>query len=342
MPGFSVRGWKARDGIDEIEEEVEDRMLGKEIPVRVKQMRFEVATVLSVEFTALDGPSLPAYDPGAHIDVIMGEGLRRSYSLMRPYAEGQGYAVAVHRSSHSRGGSRYVHEAMRVGDRLSITTPSNNFPLNTAAGKSVFIAGGIGITPILCMVTHLSAIGRPWELHYAARSRQAAAFLAEITAIRDNETVHFHFDDETGGRLIDLPRIFSASPEADFYCCGPEPMLAAYEAASRAVPRAQVHVEYFSATEEAARDGGFEIVLNRSGKSFQVPQGKTILDVLIENKINVPFSCSDGVCGTCETRVLEGRPEHRDSFLSDEERAGGKMIMVCCSGSRTERLVLDL
>lgn len=272
----------------------------------------------------------------------MSDTLRRSYSLFKPYTDGKSYSVAVHRDPESRGGSLYVHDTLRVGDKLKISAPKNNFPLNEDAEASVFIAGGIGITPMLCMLTRLSELGRRWTLHYAARSRAAAAFLDEIGAIAAQGEVVFHFDDEKGGARMDIDAIFASAPHAHFYCCGPEPMLAAYEKAGLKVPRGQVHVEYFSAREEAARDGGFEVELHRSGMVLEIPAGKSILDVLIANKISVPFACNDGVCGTCETRVLSGRPDHRDSVLTDEERANGDTMMVCCSGSKSARLVLDL
>ncbi|SFK23590.1 PDR/VanB family oxidoreductase [Celeribacter neptunius] len=321
-------------------------MPDKEIPVRVTQIRYEASTIISVEVTPLDGSTLPRYEAGAHIDLILTPDLRRSYSIYKPYTDGKSYAVAVHEDPESRGGSRYIHKTLRVGDKLKVSAPKNNFPLKEDAEKSVFIAGGIGITPMVCMLQRLSELGKPWELHYAARTRAAAAFLNEIKAFADKVQVKGqvfdHFDDEKGGALLDLKGIFAASPEAHFYCCGPEPMLAAYEAAGKAVPREQVHVEYFSATEEAALDGGYEVVLQQSGMVLDIPAGKSILDVLIENNVAVPFACNDGVCGTCETRVLEGRPDHRDAILTDEERASGETMMVCCSGSKTPRLVLDL
>lgn len=316
------------------------------IPVRVKQMRHEADTVVSVAFETLDGSDLPKAAPGAHVDVILPDDLRRSYSLTREIASGHACTVAIHRDPQSKGGSAYIHERLRVGDKVRISRPKNNFPLDETAENSVLIAGGIGITPILAMIRRLTEQGRHWELFYAARSRSAAAFREELDACAQASNgkgrVNYHFDDEQRGSLVDIKSIMEGNPEAHFYCCGPEPMLAAYEAAARAVPRAQVHVEYFSATEEAARDGGFDLVLERSGKTLHVESGKTILDVLIENNVSVPFSCSEGVCGTCETRVIEGRPDHRDMILTDEERARGDTMMVCCSGSKSPRLVLDL
>ena len=316
------------------------------IPVRVKQMRHEADTVVSVEFETLDGSNLPKASPGAHVDVILRDDLRRSYSLTHEIAAGPACTVAIHRDPQSKGGSAFVHERLRVGDKVRISRPKNNFPLDEASEDSVLIAGGIGITPILAMVRRLTEEGRRWEVFYAARSRTAAAFCEEldtcVQASKGQGRVNYHFDDEQRGSLVDIKSIMESNPEAHFYCCGPEPMLAAYEAAAREVPRSQVHVEYFSATEEVARDGGFDLVLERSGKTLHVESGKTILDVLIENNVSVPFSCSEGVCGTCETRVIEGRPDHRDMILTDEERAKGETMMVCCSGSKSPRLVLDL
>ncbi|MBF9033236.1 2Fe-2S iron-sulfur cluster binding domain-containing protein [Rhodobacterales bacterium HKCCE2091] len=318
-----------------------------DIPVRVKQMRHEADTVLSVEFETLDGSPMPAVAPGAHVDVILTPDLRRSYSLTRALpGDDTTCTVAIHRDPASKGGSSHVHEKLRVGDRIRLSRPKNNFPLHDGPEKSVLIAGGIGITPILAMIRSLTEAGRDWHLHYAARKRSAAAFLAEIEDCADRSggkgAVTTHFDDEAGGALIDIAGILAAESEAHFYCCGPEPMLAAYEAAARDVPKDRVHVEYFSATEEAAREGGFDVVLNRSGKTLHVEPGKTILDVLIANKVMVPFSCTEGTCGTCETVVIEGRPDHRDAILSDEERQKSETMMVCCSGSKSAKLVLDL
>lgn len=316
------------------------------IPVRVTQMRFEADSVVSVEFETLDGSTLPQAAPGAHVDVILKDDLRRSYSLTQEISDSSRCIVAIHRDPHSKGGSAYIHETLRVGDKLRISRPKNNFPLDETASLSVLIAGGIGITPILAMIRRLTHEHRNWKLVFATRSRQAAAFRSEVDACvaasNGTGTVSYHFDDEQNGALIDIKGIMTANPSAHFYCCGPEPMLAAYEAAARDMPRDQIHVEYFSASEEVARDGGFDLVLDRSGKTLHVDSGKTILDVLIENNVSVPFSCSEGVCGTCETRVIEGRPDHRDMILTDEERANGDTIMVCCSGSKSARLVLDL
>lgn len=316
--------------------------MADEICVRVVQMRYEATGVVSLELAPLDEAPLPRFDPGAHIELVLSSGLRRSYSLYRPYDGGTCYSVAVQKDAASCGGSLHIHETLRVGDTVSITPPRNNFPLHASTVDPVFIAGGIGITPILCMASDLSATGKGWTLYYAARTRAAAAFLDDIAALSDKGRVHPHFDEEQGGTHLDLTAIVKASPDADFYCCGPKPMLEAFERATAPLPRERVHVEYFTAREEAARTGGFQVVLNRSGRVLDVPAGRTILDILLENGVAVSFSCSEGVCGTCETRVIAGTPDHRDAVLSDEEKASGRTMMVCCSGSRSERLVLDL
>ncbi|MCB1474511.1 MAG: oxidoreductase [Rhodobiaceae bacterium] len=320
-------------------------MTGETIDVRINQMRYEAATIVSLELVPVDGGDLPAFTAGAHIDLILTDKIRRSYSLLNDQGERDRYVVGIHRDPDSRGGSRIVHERLRVGQVIKISPPVNDFPLDESARHIVLLAGGIGVTPILCMLRRLQAEGKSWELHYGARNSTAAAFLSEIKEIAkdDPSRIHMFFDDENPGKYIDIPAIVAAQPDdAHFYCCGPVPMLDAYEKATKDLPRERVHMEYFSAKEEVAREGGFDLVLQKSGKHITVPPGKTILDVLIENKVNVSFSCSEGICGTCETAVIEGVPDHRDQFLTDEEKASNKLIMVCCSGAKSAKLVLDL
>lgn len=291
-------------------------------------------------FATLDGAPLPATEPGAHITLHLPSGLERQYSLIRSDESRQSYQVAVKLDAATRGGSAFVHKDLRVGDEIPIKGPENHFPLHFNAPYSVFVAGGIGITPIWCMIQKLEALGQPYELHYASRTRSEAAFLSETAA---TGKASFHFDDEEGGRVLDIAGIIKAAPrDAHVYCCGPAPMLRAFEAATKEWPEDQVHVEYFMPKEERATDGGFVVALNRSKKEFRVPKGKTILDVLEESGISVPASCEQGVCGTCETRVISGIPDHRDSILTPKERAENKTMFICCSGSKSDRLVLDL
>jgi ferredoxin-NADP reductase len=240
----------------------------------------------------------------------------------------------------TRGGSKWLHDEARVGTRFEIGGPRNNFPLKEDAPHTVLIAGGIGITPIWCMAQRLEEIGAPFEVHYAVRSREDAAFLAELE--RMARRLRLHVDVEAGG-VLDVAAIAAAAPgSAHLYCCGPAPMLEAFEGACKGRPADQIHVEYFSAPQLKPLEGGFIVVLGKSGREFEVKPGSTILETLRQAGLNVPASCEQGVCGTCETRVLEGSPDHRDLLLTPGEKASGKTMMICCSGSLTERIVLDL
>jgi ferredoxin-NADP reductase len=204
----------------------------------------------------------------------------------------------------------------------------------------VLIAGGIGVTPIWCMAQRLEEIGAAFELHYAVRTRADAAFMDELEEMAPK--ARLHVDVEAEG-VLDVPAILKAAPKgAHLYCCGPTPMMEAFEAAAADWPEEQRHVEYFSAPQLKPIEGGFVVVLGKSGREFVVPPGSTILETLRQAGLNVPASCEQGVCGTCETRILEGTPDHRDLLLTPAEKASGKTMMICCSGSLSERLVLDL
>lgn len=315
----------------------------KTIEVRVRSITYEADDVISLDLRPVATQTLPAFTAGAHIELQLHNGLLRHYSLANPQHERHRYCVAVQNEPEGRGGSRFIHETVRAGDILCIKPPRNNFALVEAAECSVLIAGGIGITPIWCMVQRLVASGRPWQLFYAVRSRRRAAFLDEILALQVAGNVHLHFDDENAGAFINLDAVVQdAAPGSNFYCCGPLPMLAAFERATAGLPAQTVHVEYFTAKAPVAVSGGFDVVLARSGRSVFVPAHSTILDALVAAGIAVEHSCLEGVCGTCETKVLEGIPEHRDMVLSAPERASNRTMMICCSGSKTKRLVLDL
>jgi tetrachlorobenzoquinone reductase len=287
-----------------------------------------------------DGTPLPAAEPGAHIDVHLPDGLIRQYSLIHAVPHPDSYTIGVKRGAEGGGGSRYMHDSLRVGTRLQISTPRNNFPLNESAPHSVLIAGGIGVTPIWSMAERLSQLGHSWEMHYSCRSREDAALLEYLEKLSG---VQYNFDDENGGRFLELGKIIACAPAGThFYCCGPKPMLAAFEAAAAVVPPHCVHVEYFTPKEEAATAGGFTVELARSGKQYFIPAGKTILDTLRAAGLNLPASCERGICGTCETRVIAGVPDHRDSILTAAERRANETMMICCSGSFSDRLVLGL
>jgi vanillate O-demethylase ferredoxin subunit len=311
------------------------------IEVLLRSITYEAEDVISLDLRPLAGATLPPFTAGAHIELHLRNGLPRNYSLANPQTERHRYCVAVQKDLASRGGSRFIHEAVRAGEVLRISPPRNNFALVEDATESVLIAGGIGITPIWCMLQRLVQLGCRKQLIYAVRSRRKAAFLDEIMAL--DPTARLHVDEESAGALIDLDAVArDAAPGSHFYCCGPVPMLAAFERATAGLPQANVHVEYFTAKEPIDASGGFDVVLARSGRVVFVPDHSTILDALLAAGVEVGHSCLEGVCGTCETRVLEGIPDHRDVVLTAQERASNRTMMICCSGSKSGRLVLDL
>ena len=310
------------------------------LSLRIRSTTWEAPNILSYDLRPLEGAKLPPFTAGAHIDLTLPNGLVRSYSLVNPQSERHRYVIAVQKDRASRGGSKWVHENFRAGGVLTVNGPRNNFALNETAEKSIFFAGGIGITPILSMIERLSAIGRDWELVYCSRTRGGTPFLESL---EQKPQVRLNFDQEPGGKMLDVAAVVKAAPaNGHLYCCGPIPMLEAFEHATKELARDRVHVEYFAAKEPPAVEGGFKVVLAKSGRAFTVPPGKTILETLCDAGLDIPHSCTEGICGTCETRVLEGVPDHRDLILTETERASNKKMMICCSGSKSEKLVLDL
>ena len=311
----------------------------------VHTLRWEADDTISVELRPVGEGAFPAFTPGSHIDLHLPNGMERSYSLCNSADDSNRYVVGVLKDRASRGGSRCVHEQLRIGMELVISVPRNNFPLQEAARHTVLVAGGIGITPLLSMARRLRDLGRSFELLYFARSRKSAAFLDTLKALE--VPMHTHFDDEKGGPP-DLKALLTArTPAADLhlYACGPTPMLDAFEKFSAELGHANAHVERFAAVEhKAASDARatFTVELVRSKKTFTITPEKSILDTLLDAGMNVDHSCCEGVCGSCETRVLAGEPDHRDSILSPKERAANKAMMLCVSGCKSERLVLDL
>jgi ferredoxin-NADP reductase len=274
--------------------------------------------------------SLPKFQAGSHIELHLPNGLIRSYSLMNNQNDTDRYLIGVGRDENSRGGSIYMHREVFVGDKLKISLPSNLFPLDEAAPRSVMFAGGIGITPFISMIERLRELKKHWQLHYCARSRAATPFLQKL---RDQPNVVLHFDDESNGQFIDIPALIASEPPGShFYCCGPAAMMSAFELACSRLN---------SPIEAPAMQGGFTVTLSPLGKSIPVPRGKTILEALQEAGVDVPFSCLAGVCGTCQMNVLAGMPDHRDLILTDKERQENKVMMVCCSGSLSDVLVLE-
>ncbi len=309
--------------------------------LRLHAIAFETASVRLIDLRDPDGRALPAFRPGAHVDMRLNGGLARSYSLIGNPADGGRYLLGVQRDPQSRGGSQYLCGEARVGDLIEVSHPIDDFPLVEDAAATVFIAGGIGITPILTMAERLAALGRDFVLHYGGRDRRTLPFQDRIA--RHGDRMRMAFSREPGGRRLDIAAIVDAAPvDSELYCCGPRSMLDAFAAATAGRDPARIHVEHFSAVEPVAAEGGFEVVLARSGRTVAVPPGKTILEALNAAGIEPACSCIQGVCGTCETRVLDGLPDHRDAILTPEERAHNRTMMICVSGAKSDRLVLDL
>jgi ferredoxin-NADP reductase len=287
---------------------------------------------------------LPRWEPGAHIDLILEEGLTRQYSLCGDPRDSAVWRVGVLLDPNSRGGSRHVHQDLNEGATVRVRGPRNHFPLVDAKHYR-FIAGGIGITPIFAMIEAAQRAGNDWTLLYGGRTRVSMAFAEEL-AERYPERVTMWPQDERG--LLDLESLFK-DPEDNtlVYCCGPEALLSAVEQHSAHWPAGILHIERFAAKAPTAEEAAealeqFEVVCQRSGRAFEITSDQSILEVLEEEGIPILGSCYEGVCGTCEARVLEGTPDQRDSVLTDAEKAAGEVMLICVSRSRTERLVLDL
>ncbi|MGW3447199.1 PDR/VanB family oxidoreductase [Streptomyces sp. NPDC001076] len=297
--------------------------------------------VVSLVLAHPDGARLPDWTPGSHIDLVLPEGTTRQYSLCGDRWDAYTYRIAVLREPSGRGGSAYVHDRLRPGDRVGVGAPRNHFPL-VPSEKYLFIAGGIGITPLLPMVRQAELLGADWQLLYGGRTRSSMAFRAELTEAY-GERVHVVPQDELG--LLDLAAwLGTPRPGTNVYCCGPGPLLTAVESACAAWPPYALRIERFTAAARTApvRDTPFEVELRRSGRTVTVTPEVSVLEAVRRAGADVLSSCEQGTCGTCLTPVLEGQPDHRDSVLADHERAANDCMFLCVSRSRGGRLVLDL
>lgn len=301
----------------------------------------EATGIVSVELAAADGGAMPAWEPGSHIDVLLAPELERQYSLCGDPTDHSTWRIAVLREPESRGGSQWVHEKLAVGDRITVRGPRNNFRL-AEAREYVFIAGGIGITPILPMIAQCESDGVTWRLVYGGRAIDSMAFRDRLSKYGDK--VVFWPQDERG--LIDLDDLLGQPREnVAVYCCGPGVLLDAVEDKCRSWPGGALHIERFRPRAGALEgtDTAFEVELDYSELVVPVPPGKSVVDAVEEAGVHIPTSCREGTCGTCETVVLEGTPEHRDSYLTEQEKASNEVMMPCCSRSVGGcRLVLDL
>ncbi|MFI7402088.1 PDR/VanB family oxidoreductase [Streptomyces sp. NPDC049541] len=302
----------------------------------VERREFAADGVLALTLRHPLGEDLPAWEPGAHVDVVLGPELERQYSLCGDPADRSVWRIAVLREPDGRGGSAQVHEQIGRGDKVRVRGPRNHFRLESAP-RYRFVAGGIGITPILPMLAAAEAAGAEWTLLYGGRTRNSIAFTEELA--RYGDRVRVCPQDETG--LLDLGSVLDDLPEDTLvYCCGPGPLLDAVE---ERCPAERLRVERFSPkAQEAGENGEFEVELARSGRTVTVAPDVSVLDAVRAAGVEVLFSCTEGTCGTCETDVLDGTPDHRDSVLSAEEQQSGETMMICVSRCRGKKLVLDL
>ncbi|EFL29237.1 phenoxybenzoate dioxygenase beta subunit [Streptomyces himastatinicus ATCC 53653] len=297
--------------------------------------------VVSLTLARPDGGRLPNWTPGSHIDLVLPEGATRQYSLCGDRWDAHTYRIAVLREPAGRGGSAYVHDRLRPGDRVGVGGPRNHFPL-VPSEKYFFIAGGIGITPLLPMVHQAELLGADWQLLYGGRTRASMAFRQELTDAY-GERVHVVPQDELG--LPDLAALLGTPrPGTKVYCCGPAPLLAAVEAACAAWPPYALRFERFTAAAQTGpvRETPFEVELRRTGHTVTVTPEVSVLEAVRRAGADVLSSCEQGTCGTCLTPVLEGQPDHRDSVLTDQQRRANDCMFVCVSRSCGDRLVLDL
>jgi len=314
--------------------------------VIVRSRRAEAEGICSFELVHPEGLALPAFTAGAHIDVHVAPGLVRQYSLCNHPATVDHYRIAVLREPASRGGSVGMHEQVQLGQALTISAPRNHFGLAPGARHSLLLAGGIGITPLWAMAQALHSAGESFDLHYCGRAAARMAFVHDMAQAPFAAQVQVHADDGPEAQRFDADAVL-AHPEAGthLYVCGPAGFMnhVLDTARRHGWPEAQLHREFFAGTASAlASDGSFGVRLDRSGQTFQIPAGKSVIEVLVAEGIDVPYSCESGVCGTCLTRVLEGVPEHRDTFLTEAERAANDQFTPCCSRACTPLLVLDL
>lgn len=311
------------------------------IDVRIAERRTVAEDIIALELHPLAG-ELPVFEAGAHVEVEVGPGCVRQYSLLNDPAETHRYVLGVLREPTSRGGSSAIHTGFARGATVRIGRPRNNFALVAHARRSILMAGGIGLTPLYSMAHGLHRIGADFALHYYARNRARAAFIDELGSEAFSDRVSIQLDDAAERTPVEAA-LGPAEDDAHLYVCGPAGFIdhVRQAARSRGWADANIHLEHFGATVDAAGDV-FEVEARRSGVTVQVPSGSSIAQVLAANGVDVPLSCEQGVCGTCITTILEGVADHRDMFLSEAEHEAGEEMAICCSRAKTPKLILDL
>jgi vanillate O-demethylase ferredoxin subunit len=314
------------------------------IEVEVIKKSRETKDISLFQLARVDRAPLPSFTAGAHIDVHLPNGLVRQYSLCNAPKDQLYYEIGVFNDPDSRGGSVLLHEVVNEGDRISISEPRNLFPLDNSASHHLLIAGGIGITPLLCMAEQLTEKQCNFDLHYCAKSQDHAGFINRINDSEFADRSHYHFS-QRDGRLNIAEVLRHYDSGTHLYVCGPVPFMDAVLETAKAEgwPEAHLHREYFAAAKDDSKiDAAFEIQLGIDGEIIEIPADKTALEVLIERDIDVPFACEEGVCGSCSTRLLEGEPEHRDVYMTAEEHLANQEFAICCSRSKSPKLVIDL
>jgi ferredoxin-NADP reductase len=304
----------------------------------------EALGIVAIELTAEDGGSLPAFEPGAHIDVQVTANVIRQYSLCNDPSDRRAYRLAVLLEPASRGGSAAVHDQFQVGHKVRASRPRNNFGLRAHAERSILIGGGIGVTPLLSMAYTLHAQSREFDLHYTTRSRDKTAFLEELQRAAFSARVRLYHDDGVGGPRFDAAEVLpSPSPGTHLYVCGPGGFMDLIVRTARDAgwPADQIHLERFNAQVSTLGES-FTVIAARSRVAVRVAADQTIGEALMVAGVAVPMSCEQGVCGTCLTDVIDGVPDHRDQYLTDEEKATNKQMTPCCSRSRSPVLTLAL
>ncbi len=321
-------------------------MASKTFPVKVNRIETEAIDIKSFELVSRDGGPLPRFTPGSHIDVHVVPGIIRQYSLCNGPDDTRSYLIAVKKDTVSRGGSLAMHELVKEGDTLVVSEPRNNFPLAVDAKSHLLLGGGIGITPLLSMARHLQARGAKFELQYFSRSPKHTAFHEAFSAPEFDGKVVFQYALEADRVRAYLRKLLSRRlEETHLYLCGPKPFMdQVVDLAAATWPPESIHLEYFTADPMALAgpQDAFEVTLARSGHTYDIPEGKSIVEVLAEHGVRIEVSCEQGVCGTCLTGVLSGIPDHRDVVLTAKERQACDQMIPCVSRSKTRKLVLDL
>ena len=310
--------------------------------LRVRSITYLAEAINGYEFVDPRGRDLPRFAAGAHVDLRFG-GLVRQYSLCSDPGERRRYCIAALREDNGRGGSRHLHDNVRVGDLLEVSMPRNNFPLAAAAERHLLIAGGIGIAPLMSMIAELQRRRAGFQLHYCTRSAARTAFRDDLAPLAADGRVHFHYDGGDPAQGLDIAEVLREPPPGThLYYCGPAGLMAAAAAAAKEWPVGTVHCEYFTAAPpaEVVEDKPFRVRLAKRGVEYEVPVGETIVGVLRRHGITVPTSCQLGYCGACVTRYVDGEPDHRDQVLREYGRE--RFVLICCARSKTPVLHLDL